>query len=355
VRQLPALAPIGRALACVLLAWAGDVRAQAAEPSATPPEAAPPPERVRVSYALGPDCPAPESFEAELDARLGTSWKAAPDELARTLSITATVEAGVHVVRMDFQDRTGRPIARSAHAATCAEALHLMALITAVAIDAQVGEPRASAPETVKPASEPVCPACPAAPPCPVQPRAKAPSPERDAGFVHEAGLRFGVATGFGPSLAFGSGLEWAISNENAFGVRAALEGRGTGSVPAGDGRARFNAFTARGELCFVTLSLSSLVKVPLCGGLEAGAVLAEGVKAAPAVTFTRTSTVPWVAGLLAPRLRLTGARVFVELVPEVRVPFIGHTFLFAFPERPAHEIPVLAFGAALAAGARFR
>jgi hypothetical protein len=355
VRQLPALASIGRALACVLLAWAGDVRAQAAEPSATPPEAAAPPERVRVSYALGPDCPLPETFEAELEARLGTGWKAAPDELARTLSITATAEGGVHVVRMDFQDRTGRPITRSAHAATCAEALHLMALITVVAIDAQVGEPRASAAETPKPASERACPACPAAPPCREKPSAKARSPEPEPRFVHEAGLRFGAATGFGPGLAFGSGLEWAITNENAFGVRVALEGRSTGSVPAGDGRARFNAFTARGELCFVTLSLSSLAKVPLCGGLEAGALIAEGVSAPPAVTFTRASRVPWVAGLLAPRLRLTGARVFVELMPEVRLPLIGHTFLFAFPQRTAHEIPVLAFGAAVATGARFR
>jgi hypothetical protein len=141
----------------------------------------------------------------------------------------------------------------------------------------------------------------------------------------------------------------------NGVSVRAAIEGRNTGNVPANDGRARFRAFTARGEFCFVSLALSSYVHVPLCGGVEAGVLWAEAVVAPPQVTFTRSSYVPWVAGLVVPRLRLTNERAFVELMPELRVPLVGHTFLFASPERTAHEIPLFAWGAALAAGARFR
>jgi hypothetical protein len=140
-----------------------------------------------------------------------------------------------------------------------------------------------------------------------------------------------------------------------SFGVRAAVEARNTGNVAASDGRARFWALTARGELCFVTLALSSSVGIPVCGGLEAGVLGAEGVVSPPAITFTNPSRVPWVAGLLAPRLRFAGARVYLEVMPELRLPLAGHTFLFTSPRRPAHEVPWLAFGAALAAGARFR
>jgi hypothetical protein len=306
---------------------------------------------VRVSYALGSDCPAPALFEAELDARLGTGWKAAPDELARSVSVTESVGESGHVVRLDYQDRTGRSIARTTTATTCAEALHQMALITAVAIDAQVPEPTPSA-EPVPSAAPAVAPAaCPVCPIC--EPKSPAPVPSTPP-LVHELGARFSGGTGYGSSASFGLGAEWGLVAERGLELRVAVVGQSTGDTTASDGRATFRAFTLRADGCFATLALARSVSVPLCVGAEGGVLWAEGILAPPAVTFTRSSAVPVVSGVVAPRLRVATSRVFFEGMPELRVPFIGHTFWFANPQRKAYEIPDLAFGVAISAGARF-
>jgi hypothetical protein len=304
-----------------------------------------------VSYALGADCPAPEVFEAELDARLGTGWKAAPDELARTVSITESAGESGHVVRLDYQDRTGRSIARTTTAATCAEALHQMALITAVAIDAQVPEPTTSA-EPVPSATPAVAPAaCPVCPVC--EPKAPPPAPSAPP-LVHELGARVSGGTGFGSSASLGLGAEWGLVAASGLELRVAVEGRNTGDTEAGDARASFRAFTLRADGCFAALALTRTLSVPLCAAMEGGVLWAEGILTPPALTFTRSSVVPLVAGVVAPRLRVATRDVFFEGTPELRVPFIGHTFWFENPRRKAYEIQDLAFGVALSAGARF-
>lgn len=123
-----------------------------------------PPARVHVTYALGADCPPPAAFEAELDARLGPTWKAAPDELARDLVIDETDAGHIHVVRMEYEDEEWRTITRTVSAPTCDEALALIAVITAVAIEAQPREapPKtAAARETSPPPRRPAPPARP--------------------------------------------------------------------------------------------------------------------------------------------------------------------------------------------------
>lgn len=308
-----------------------------------------PPERVRLSYALDADCPPPEQFEAELDARLGSSWRAAPDELARTVSISGSSRDGGHVVRLDYQDRTGRSITRTTTAATCGEALQQMALITAVAIDAQLPEPPPSAPSPLPGSTPTACPVCPVC-----EPAAPPPKPEPPP-LVHEVGARLGVSTGFGPSASVGLGAEWGLVAPTGLEARVAVDAHNTGDTEASNARASFRAFLLRAEGCFATLALSRALGVPFCAGVEGGLLWVEGVLTPPALTFTRSSVVPVVAGVVAPRLRVASQSVYFEATPEVRIPFVGHTFWFESPRRKAYEIPDIALGVTLAAGARFR
>jgi len=319
-------------------------------------EPAPVPERVRISYTLAADCPAPEAFEQRIDTRLGAAWKAEPGEAVRTFAIVATSSAAGASVSLEYQDREGRDIARSVEAKTCAEALDVMAVITAVAIDAQTREPEKAA---TPPSEEPPAPAS-AAPPPPAKEPTPAlqpePAPARPPGpaWIHELGARASIASGFGPRVAYGVGVEWGLVAPSGMAVRAAVEGRDTFEVPANDGRARFRALTGRGEFCPFALRLARFFGVPLCAGLEGGVLWGDGVVAPPAVTFETTSPTPWFAVLVTPRLRFAEGSLFAELGPELRFPLIGHTFVFQNPERIAYEIPHVAFSGALSAGFRF-
>ena len=348
LRARSALLRWGHALegAALLLSLAAPASADDAPP--------PPAERVRITYSLGTDCPAPGEFERELDERLGSGWKASPDELARNVTITATAGAQSSIVAMEYQDSDGRKLSRTVSAGTCSEALAVMAVITAVAIDAQV---RATAPSEPSPEASSDPPPRPPQGPAPTPTAAPPVAPPAPAGpiFVHEAGLRLGVARGFGNGAAFAIGAEWGMVSESGFAVRAGAEGRDTGSVPALDGRARYRALTAHTDVCPLRLPLTSYLAVPLCAGVEGGVLWAEGVIAPPSVTFTRASYVGWFALLVTPRLRLTGSRVFAELVPELRVPLTRPVFAFTNPDRRVYGIPGLAVGATLTAGLRFR
>jgi len=322
-----------------------------AEPAAAALGAAP--ARVHVTYALGSDCPPPDVFEAALDARLGSTWKAAEDEPARNLSIVESASGDLRVVRMEYADEAGRTITRSVNAPTCAEALSMMSVIAAVAIEAQrqqkTAPKSAAARQTAPPergASEPVL-------------RTETPT-QPDNGVAqpltleHEVGLRFGVSTGFGPRAALGVGAEWGLVVDHQLEVRAALEGRDTGTVPAADGRARFRALAVRGDACVATLRLAAWAGVPVCAGLEAGVFWAQGEYFPPTVTSAQSRYVPWIAALVTPRVRLWSFRAYVELVPEIRVPLGGHTFVFDQPVRTAYATPGVAFGLSLGAGIRF-
>ena len=317
-------------------------------------EAPVPAERVRITYSLGPDCPTPESFEREVGARVGGAWKAEENELARTMTLTDSAGDGGHVMRLDYPDSTGRTISRSVSATTCEEALNLMVVVTAVAIDAQLGEPEPM-PDIAPPPPAPATPASTAAEGSPaVVPAPPSPATEPPA-FVHEAGARFSAAGGFGPGVAIGFGAEWGLVGMSGFAIRAGADFRGTGDVEAADGLANFRAVTGRADGCFTLLRPAHWLGLPLCAGLEAGVLWAEGVVSAPAVTFSETSVIPWVAAVLSPRLRLSGDQAFVELAGELRAPLIRHTFLFENPEREAYSVPAFAFGAAFSIGLRFQ
>jgi len=312
----------------------------------------PPPERVRIVYSLAADCPSPEEFEHQLDERLGSGWKAAPDEFARSVTITETAGAENSIVAMEYQDEDGRKISRTVSATSCREALTAMAVITAVAIDAQgrpsaASEPSATASEAPPP--PPPSPPPPAAPPLGAPAKPDSPSP------VHEASLRFGLATGFGNGPAFALGGEWGLEWHSGFAVHVGADARDTGSVPALDARARYRVLAGHVDVCPLRIPLTSWLGVPLCAGLEEGMLWAEGVLSPPALTFTQPSYVGWLAVLLTPRLRVSGGRVFTELVPELRLPLTRPVFAFTNPDRRVYGVPALAVGATLTAGLEIR
>jgi hypothetical protein len=330
-------------------------RARAEAPAAAPAPAAGPPERVRISYALGSDCPPVEQFEKELDERLGVGWKADPAELARSITISEIAGDQNRILELDYQDDEGRKVSRTVSAATCSEALAVMAVITAVALDAQVRPVATASEPSAAPSGTPEAPSSPPATTANQTPTPIAPSPRSGPTLVHEAGVRLSVAAGFGSGPAFGLGGEWGMLARAGWALRAGADVRDTGSVPALDGRARYRVLTARVDLCPIRIPLTSALSLPLCAGLEGGVLWAEGVLAPPAVTFTQPSYVGWLAAVVSPRLRLSSEQVFAELVPDLRVPFARPTFVFTNPDRAVYGVPTLAFGGSLTAGLRFR
>jgi hypothetical protein len=107
----------------------------------------------------------------------------------------------------------------------------------------------------------------------------------------------------------------------------------------------RFQLFAGTLEVCPVRLGLTRSLALPVCAGVEAGVLRAEG-KGGPRVANPDTGYVAWVAAVLAPRLRLDLGRVFAELVAEERFPLVRREFKLRQSEQVIHDLPHVAFGA---------
>jgi hypothetical protein len=318
------------------------------------PEPVHPPERVRISYVAPARCPDQAAFEAGVSERLSRPWKAEPGELARTIRVVVTEERGLLVARMAFTDAAGRLVSRAVSAERCEEVVSGMALVTALAIQSQVfGEQAAGSASAAPVASSPAEPPAPGAPMVASPPRQ--PPTSRPSPWAHDVGLRFGVADGLGPRLATGVGALWGVGpvTQPSF-VRLSADWYDTRTVTVerAGGKARFQLFAGRLEVCPVRLVLARSLVLPACAGVEAGVLKAEGK--GRDVVNPKTVRWPWAAAVLAPRVRLDLGHVFAELVAEERFPLVRQPFKFNRPERLVYEIPSVAFGAVAAVGLRF-
>jgi hypothetical protein len=253
---------------------------------------------------------------------------------------------------MAFTDAAGRPVSRAVSAERCEEVVSGMALVTALAIQSQVfGEQAAASASTAPVASSPAEPPAPRTPMVASPPRQ--PPRSRPSPWAHDVGLRFGAADGVGPRLATGVGALWGVGTvAHPSLVRLVADWYETRTVERAGGKARFQLFAGRLEVCPVRLVLTRSLVLPACASVEAGVLEAEGK--GHEVVNPKTVYWPWAAAVLAPRLRFDLGHVFAELVAEERFPLVHRNFKFNRPQREVHQIPYVAFGAAAAVGLRF-
>jgi hypothetical protein len=283
-----------------------------------------------LQWSAPASCPADDAVRGEIDELLG-----APGETPRPRAIAALT-----VVELDTGYRLevevevdGETSARTIEGETCADLAKAAAFIVATAIDPRLvaGSPaRDQDPETVpnavpetspepepEPESEPESEPEPVSSPPDPKPHA---SGTTDPARADPRALRFGGAleagVGFGPLPAVGAvvGLQLALLGRR-FRVEALAHywtpSRATSPAdPDVEAIAQAWELGARG--CGVLSR--AIVEVPLCGGVAAGAIHAEGQGALVETARTRAA---WVRALAGPavRVRVTdrlwlGARV---------------------------------------------
>jgi hypothetical protein len=312
---------------------------------------------VRFDYHAPAGCPGAGDFLNRVQSRTERARLGAPGELARTFVVEVRQDERGASARLDFTDARGAPVVRAVRGETCDEVVNAIALVTALAIDAEPVESAAAAP---------------AAPPAPAVAQARAsgraraeperralPAPEPHAA-VASAGMETGLESWLGPSPALAVGAFAEI------GAYAGASGRLTLLVatssalvappPGVEGafrRADFVAALARAEGCPVAAVMGWGFRVVPCVALGVGALRGAGVEGT--VEPTRSDTMLWAD--LVPTLRLdwTLADSLVFFAQgELGVPLVRHTFYFEGPRQDVFVVPALGGGGALGMAWRF-
>jgi hypothetical protein len=260
-----------------------------------PPSAAsnPPPERITLAYSAPLECPQEEAFRAAVRERASGDWEAAPGELARRIDVSVSRSGERFVAAIVFLNPQGERITRSFSGKACSDVVDGSALVTALAIQARVGDALAQS------EPDPALPKPPSAAPSP-EPAALPPAPRVTAP-ARELRVRFGVAahvaSGVGPEPSFGPAawgvLEWRRSRVG-LGVSALFSGEVTANgVPA-----HYRRVSGRLDACPYVVGSTTFAFEP-CAFFDAGALHGEGVASA-GLTSTSGGAAPWlVPGLL--------------------------------------------------------
>ncbi|HTQ04865.1 MAG TPA: hypothetical protein VMI54_13460 [Polyangiaceae bacterium] len=326
------------------------------------------PERIALVYSAPAECPDASTFHDEVRARVSGDWEAAPDEVARRISVTVNRRGERYVAAIAFLNPQGDEVTRSVAGQKCDDVVNGMALVTALAIESRVeealsqSEPEA-APEPLAepvpkgasaPKSEPI-PAAPARFRHPAGPEPRAPAraaPARTSG----AHVRFGAAsvtsTGVGPDAAFGPAL---FATLELAGPRFGLSGAAlwSGLVHTGGVPARFRRLSARADGCPFAVGSRAVAFEP-CAFMELGSLYGQGESNARLASTKGGSSLWAVPGLLA---RFVGHIDPVVLVLDFdgAVPLSRERFgvVTAGARQSSFREPAVVFGGELGAGFR--
>jgi len=353
---MPGLPRARRALAALALPIA--LARVAAGQSALAPER----EKVRLVFDAPATCEGREQFLPQVRARLGSSWEAAPGELARTIHVSVSTVGQRYLARIELQDARGRQVARAVAGARCEQVIEGIALITALAIEAQIEE-LISRSEPIAEAAGPVT-ARPAPPNAPAQAaegnRASPvdsgrPSPASSSGMHLRLGGRFVIQQGAGPGLGTGLGASAALVWQHVV-LGLTVDATGTGEVESQGVRARFDLVAARLEACGRWPWLSASILVEPCLFAQAGSLNAEGVTTPPEVTRASRGATAWLSPGVLVGLRGELSPVFLGLEASAGLSLDREVFYVdaAEGQRDVYEVPWLAAGAALSLGVIF-
>jgi hypothetical protein len=272
-----------------------------------------------------------------------------PADVARArLRINARVEVseGEWHARLELSGVYGSTT-RSFSAASCSELADAVALVFAVSLDpvvvaegvAQARREADEPPTVAEPASEPEDPPPRAREPDelasepdePLPPRLQVFEPVEQSAGRPSVGARLFGGGGFGPTTAgYGAlGLGVAVFDRR---WRWVLEGGGwlPRTILTEELGGRFSGWWIGSRGCFVPAlrrrpDSARALEFPLCGGVEAGQVLAVGL--APAVD-TRRASQPWIAGSLGAGLSFAiNERLALFVDAAALLPFVRGSF----------------------------
>ena len=275
----------------------------------TVPEAPAAPPVADLHWSAPDDCPRADEIKAMVVHRLGDDAERPPLRVDAT--VTAAREGFVLDLRLRRADQDDR---RRIESARCEALGRATALIVALALDpvavartlaatpTSTAPPPPPVPET-PPAEEPPQPSLPP-PPATPQPQPTAPPPSRSSPptprpspTLHigaEGGAQLGALPGISGLGGLATALTWPALRVELAGV--VLTPRTREASGAGV-RVMLGAVALRACLRI----RRSRIEVPLCGGVEAGAMRGDGRRAPQA----RTGHGPWVAAVIGPGLRV--------------------------------------------------
>lgn len=316
-------------------------------------------EKVRLHFEAPVSCAEREQFLAHIRARLGTDWEAFPGELARTIHVKVTLADHRYVARMELQDARGQQVARAVSGSRCEQVIEGIALVTVLAIQAQLKQPDESElpAAATKPPGDATLPATktPGGRE-PVKALAREPSPPDPTELKFRIGGRGLVQQGVGPELALGyggfAGLAWPH-----WALQLSVDATTTGWVVADVVPARFDLLAARLETCGRFELLVPVVSVEAGIFFQAGVLEAQGVSNPPTVTRGSGGTTKWLAPGLLLALRAELAQIFLGVEATVGFPLDQEQFYLAegnLEKNIVYMVPWLSSSAALSAGVIF-
>jgi hypothetical protein len=319
---------------------------------------------VRLDYLAPVGCPDHLAFIDRVRQRVPTARAASPDELARELTVVVGEDEDGFSARLDFVDRHGETITRTLSGKTCDEVVTGIALVTALALEAQHETEAAEghdaespapvgAPESAPPAEDTT-----PAPPAPATRATAAPTP-RAPSSRPTAKRRAKARRGFRNGAGIGAGNAWFVAPGTPIVMDAAFR-VGHSSI-TGSGRVGFRSWVSKGEVgvrtasfigytgalegCPVAWPKESALRFEPCLALTLGVLEARGEPTEELLT-TDSSRIFWgdVRGIARVRVALTDI-VELEGQGELGVPLRTHRFLFQSPEQTVFEIPGAGIG----------
>lgn len=347
------LASSGRAIAVGLAASAALISGIAAADS------------LRFVYEAPAECPGGEAFAAAVRAQtksatlvIGGDGSLENTDFGLVFVRITRAESHLHG-RLSIEEPGREASVREVTATTCEEVVSALALMTALAIDADLSARPPAAPPTAaapppKAAGKTPIPSPAAKNPAPASQlknqNQRSPQPRAPAAPTPWPGPRWGLgahAGAFGalaPSLAWGavSFLDrsaWNTTGE-AWSLRLGLALAESPSIGLAEGTATFRWIVARASACPLAVAAGPLTARP-CLGIDAGAL--RGLGSGDKITKPLEETRGWLAATGLGRLQLhLGEGVYLEAEGGFTLPFIRDRFVFVKPRRDIHAVPPL-------------
>jgi hypothetical protein len=312
---------------------------------------------LQITYEAPPECPGAEAFAGAVRAQTKRASISTGGDGGPGISVRIDRDGRQLRGRLAIRGPLGEPSVREVTAATCDGVVSALALMTALAIDADLearptnpsaagSEEKPPAPEIPsptpkrkKPTPEPTKPETPK----PRLPDTAAPRPASSPSHPRwQLGSHAGAFGALAPSLAWGavSFLDrstWGTTGA-AWSLRLGLALAESPPVGLAEGTATFRWIVGRFSACPLAVAAGPLTARP-CVGIDAGSLRGLGSALPRPLQETRG----WIAGTVHGRLQLhLGEGVYLETEGGFTLPFIRDRFVFLKPARDIHAVPPL-------------
>lgn len=362
---------------------------------------------VAVMYRAPADCPSQTEFEARVATQLGPATLTEYEKLVRELRVSIAAEDGGFVARLEVVDAEGGRAVRKVFAPTCEQAAGAIALVSALAVRAQVSrtdgaqkesdrraamrpankagaseatavfpdespppvarspefEAEARAESVPAPALEP-----PVAPVSPIPPAVSPPSTaplamaERDwfpeqripLEVVTRAGGEFatGVGPGLVPGVFLGASLRFEVpASSTVSSLGLALFAHDSFRRDYEVAEARLRVLKGRAEFCPLEPSLSNSLSLRPCVAFELGSHSGQSFADGERVAAARSESRLWAAGVLGLDLGYRRGRWLGSLGTTLGLPLTRNRFVLSRPERELYEVPAVTFAVGVSLG----